>query len=120
MPQGEHQLVFGPVLQSTTPGSDPVLFGYRVGLTDRLELTNFASLAYRVPIGRRTELRFEAGAIGYINRRFRLEYSGDPRDLSIEAESAFFYAAGVTAKFDLGNAVHAIYSLRAIGSDSSL
>ncbi len=120
MPRGEHELVFGPSIQSTTPGDDPVLLGYRVGLTDRLELTNLTSLAYRFPIADRSELRLDAGAIGYFSRSFLVEYSGDPREPSRRIESAGFYATAITAKVDLGNEVHAIYSLRVTGSDSSL
>ncbi len=110
MPRGEHELVFGPLVKSTTPGGEPILLGYRVGLTDRLELTNFTSLSYRFPITDRSELRLDIGAIGYLRRSFSVEYSGVPRDPGHRDERAGFYSTAITAKFDLGNEVHAIYS----------
>ena len=120
MPDGEHQLVFGggPLIGAE---ADSTVLGpsYRYGITDRLEL-NLGGLAYRMPLGKHSEIRVKANLLAFVSRTFAADYSGDPREMSIKREKATFYGSSITTRTFLGNNVTAFASLSVGGYYSTL
>jgi len=109
IPNDEYQLVVVPFAKVVNDRHNdstdlPQAFSLRYGITDRLEIFNLTSLAYRVALHSNIQLRFHAGlkSTGQVVTTI-YGYSGDPREQPFPEVHAYWGRAGLTARIDVGN-----------------